>query len=1658
MEVKTGGLVITPGLSSAAAGGCIRRPWPPDVLAGCLVSHPENQVPKAIFTVISTSFRLPIDNRTESRLKDLRRSIRTVAINFEGWGLRMARHARLHLFPVSIPTLALVLVICSCAVLATSPSHASAAGSGPVAAYSFDEGEGTTVEDVTGDGHTATIEGATWTTQGKYGGAMEFDAAEHDRLVVPDSPEFDLTEEFTLEAWVRPEGENYWAPIIAKEIGGGEGEYALAMWLYGGDWESNVPSGGTETEAGEEADAQSEEALPEHVWSHLALTWDGSRLRLYVDGHLIDSKAGVPPEVTEGNLVIGGGTEYASYFDGRIDEVRIYDRALDGGEVESDMEAPIETPKQGPVAAWSFDEGEGTTVEDVTGDGHTATIEGAEWTEHGRYGSGMKFDGEETTRLEVPYSPEFALDEEFTMEAWVRPESSSNEWAGVVAQEGDGESPVHELTWYLFEGGWNSNEPFGGTEPVPGEETVVAAQHTLPVDAWSHIAITWDGSWGRFYLDGELVNEGPIDPPPASEGGLRIGEHFDGRIDELRIYDRALDGAEVGSDMEAPIETPKQGPVAAWSFDEGEGTTVEDVTGDGHEATIEGATWTTHGRYGGGMEFDASEHDRLVVPSSPELDLSEEFTLEAWVRPQGENYWAPIVAKETGREDDELAWWLYEGDWESNVPSGGTESEPGHESDAQSEVALPQDAWSHVALTWDGSRLRLYVDGELIDSKAGVPPEVTEGDLVIGGGSEYEGWFDGRIDELRIYDRALDGAEVGSDMEAPIETPKQGPVAAWSFDEGEGTTVEDVTGDGHTATIEGAEWTEHGRYGGAMRFDGEGAVLSVPDSPELDLTEQFTLEAWVRPESEYNEWAPILAKQFGGGESHWELAWWLYEAGWEFNKPWGGTEPEDEEREGVHAEEPLAVDAWSHVAVTWDGAELRLYVDGELVASAPEGPPPVTEGDLDIGGATEHGTYFKGRIDEVRIYDRALTGAEVDADMEDPIQTPKAGPVAAWSFDEGEGTTAEDLTGDGHIGTIEGAEWVRGRYGDALKFDGAGDVVKIPNSPEFDLTEAFTLEAWVRPESESNEWAPILAKEMGGGEAAHELAWWLYEGDWESNKPYGGTEPAPGEEDEAHAPDPLPVDAWSHVALTYDGAKVRLYIDGKLVDCSPVPAGPPPVTEGELQIGAATEHGDHFVGRIDEVRVYDRALNATEVVLSMAALPEPATGESYEVGETEAILTGVVNPMGLETEVVYEWGPTEAYGEIYPSSPSEAEEWVTGNEPVEVEQAIDELEPETTYHYRVVARNALATVAGPDRTFTTGARELEPAIAAGDFAGKVGINWSGYYGTRNFEFVAESGARMFRAVVAPPFGEKAQREATQKKNDNLFRFMANHHIMVLPDVSGIPGMAATAGNHLPSISPGTQARARWIAGLESLVNRYGPEGTFWKSSELDEQYAPVYWEIWNEENEEKNADYETNEIDPARYGTLLEISHEVIESANNGLTTKMKVLFGGLLDGPREQKKPPKSHLSIQKFITETHHSDDYAAMSIHPYAFKGSPQQVARKVKKNIQLARGALNRVGGTSKKLWISEIGFPVQGETEPDSVHRAVGENAQRERLEATLNKIKSISGTRKEEFNIANIFWYNIQDWSNREWAAHCGLVRVNGTKRSSFKAFQNEAE
>jgi hypothetical protein len=285
-------------------------------------------------------------------------------------------------------------------------------------------------------------------------------------------------------------------------------------------------------------------------------------------------------------------------------------------------------------------------------------------------------------------------------------------------------------------------------------------------------------------------------------------------------------------------------------------------------------------------------------------------------------------------------------------------------------------------------------------------------------------------------------------------------------------TLHDDAGE-HDGTIEnGASWTA-GKFGSALRFDAEDDCVTVPDSEDLDLDAAFTLEAWVRPERP-RVWVPVISKE----TSTEFISYQLY-AGGEDGDPAGLVAENDSGYAEATGEEGLPEKVWSHLALTSDGEELILYVNGEPIDTAESVVAQESSGPLRIGCAEGWG-HYEGLIDEVRVYDRVLEAGEIGADRETAIATPPSeDPIAAYSFDEGSGEVAEDAYGN-HDGTIEGADWVGGKFGGALRFDAeAEDIVSVPDADDLQLSGSFTLEAWVRP-SVSQYWMPVLTKETGG--------------------------------------------------------------------------------------------------------------------------------------------------------------------------------------------------------------------------------------------------------------------------------------------------------------------------------------------------------------------------------------------------------------------------------------------------------------------------------------------------------------------------------------------------------------------------------------------------
>jgi hypothetical protein len=208
-----------------------------------------------------------------------------------------------------------------------------------------------------------------------------------------------------------------------------------------------------------------------------------------------------------------------------------------------------------------------------------------------------------------------------------------------------------------------------------------------------------------------------------------------------------------------------------------------------------------------------------------------------------------------------------------------------------------------------------------------------------------------------------------------MPTTIPGLVAAYSFDEGSGTTVFDASGNGNNGTIGGATWTTSGKYGNALVFDGVSAVATINHSASLQLGTAMTLEAWVNPSVVSGVWRDVIYK---GVDNY-----YLEGTSTTSNRPaTGGTFA----GMALYGTAALPVNTWTHLAATYDGTTMRLYVNGVQVASrAQTGAIATSTNPLQIGGDSDYGQFYQGTIDEVRVYNVALAAAQIQADMNTPV-------------------------------------------------------------------------------------------------------------------------------------------------------------------------------------------------------------------------------------------------------------------------------------------------------------------------------------------------------------------------------------------------------------------------------------------------------------------------------------------------------------------------------------------------------------------------------------------------------------------------------------------------------------------------------------------------
>ncbi len=249
--------------------------------------------------------------------------------------------------------------------------------------------------------------------------------------------------------------------------------------------------------------------------------------------------------------------------------------------------------------------------------------------------------------------------------------------------------------------------------------------------------------------------------------------------------------------------------------------------------------------------------------------------------------------------------------------------------------------------------------------------------------------------------------------------PAAGLVAAYNFDEGGGTILHDLSGNGNDGTISNTAWASAGKYGGALSFNGSTSLVTVKDANSLDLTSGMTLEAWAKPTSLNSPdagWSAAIAKEHRNSSN--DISYALYAANGTGTAPAGHILVNGSDR-GAQGTGVLSLNQWVFLAATFDGKTLRTYVNGSLVGSRNvPGSITTTVDPLRLGGDWS-GEMFSGLLDNIRVYNVALTQSAIQTDMTTPVAG-GAVPTSPVTANAGPGGTVNEGSGFTFSGSASG--------------------------------------------------------------------------------------------------------------------------------------------------------------------------------------------------------------------------------------------------------------------------------------------------------------------------------------------------------------------------------------------------------------------------------------------------------------------------------------------------------------------------------------------------------------------------------------------------------------------------------------------------------------
>jgi len=584
------------------------------------------------------------------------------------------------------------------AVVLSLSGRVLAALPGPIAHWEFDEGSGSVAYDSAGD-NDGDVYGADW-ADGIVGGALDFDGV-NDYVAL--SGLAVTTTEFTICGWASHVGSS--ENLIFQQMDDDAMESVIILSSESGRSAMAVTSIST----GGEWQTLTYPKMEYGQWHHYAMTVGPDDFVFYIDGAEVAKTTNeqTGDYVTSVDYVYIGRHRVsgldAGFFNGLIDDVRTYDVALSAGEVLGIYE-------ERPGETYHVDGVNGNDGWDgLSAETAFATIQKGIDTAENR-DTVLVWPGVYVERI-------FFYGKAITLKSADYPAVIEAPWQDAVSFIA-GEGPGSVLSNFVIRESATAIACNNESSPTLKNLTIVDNDFGIAAYENSDPNITNCILWNNW--SGDLFQ-------------------CDARY--------SLVESEMDSDV-------TDGLVSHWKFDDGAGPVAYDSVGN-NDGTIYGATWT-NGILSGALAFDSEEEDYVDCGDDPSLFGMSAITLSAWVKPESTGTTGRIIASYQGRSP---TYALYMDSGEENA-GFNLYLEGGSAFAYETDNELTFGAWHHVVGTYDGSEMTIYLDGtaRAIESVA-LGTVNSAGDPVSIGGRGY--YFDGLIDDARIYDKALSAEEVG---------------------------------------------------------------------------------------------------------------------------------------------------------------------------------------------------------------------------------------------------------------------------------------------------------------------------------------------------------------------------------------------------------------------------------------------------------------------------------------------------------------------------------------------------------------------------------------------------------------------------------------------------------------------------------------------------------------------------------------------------------------------------------------------------------------------------------------------------------------------------------------------------------------------------------